>query len=115
MNMEDELTASVDASPITGVLLVTGDKVIADQVTRAPRKAGLEPPKLKLRSLTQVIEQACTLVWDDPPTEPAVEGASCAPPSADRRTALVEALKGPHRDRRQLRRRRRRRRSAPPR
>lgn len=74
MNMYDELTASLDASPITGVLFVTANDVIADQITRAARKAALQPAKLKLRSLSEVIEQACTPAWDDPPaTEPAVE------------------------------------------
>jgi hypothetical protein len=77
MKMYEELTASLDAQPITGVLFVTANNVIADQITRAARKAGLQPPQLKLRPLTQVIEQACTLVWDDPPAaDPAVESAS---------------------------------------
>jgi len=77
MSMYDELTASLDASPITAVLFVTGDNVIADQITRAARKAGLQAPKVKIRPLAEVIEQACTLVWDDPSgAEPAVEAAS---------------------------------------
>jgi hypothetical protein len=60
MRMYEELTDSSDASSITGVLFVTSNEVIADQVRRAAAKACLHEPKLKLRSLAEVTEQAST-------------------------------------------------------
>ncbi|HEY5197757.1 MAG TPA: hypothetical protein VIJ51_12105 [Solirubrobacteraceae bacterium] len=76
MNMYDALTDNSE-SPITGVLFVTKDNVIADQIQRAARKAMLSPPHMKIRSLSEIIQQTSTADWGNavtvqqPDTDPA--------------------------------------------
>jgi hypothetical protein len=65
MNMYDALTDNGE-SPITGVLFVTKDNVIADQIHRAARKAMLSPPHGKIRSLREIIQQTRTAGWETP-------------------------------------------------